>query len=68
MSTQSQNYRILNHLQSGLSIDPWQARDKYGCMRLAARIGELREHGHNIEREMVVNRKTGKTWARYRLA
>ncbi|MGA0207632.1 MAG: helix-turn-helix domain-containing protein [Ilumatobacteraceae bacterium] len=68
MSNLSQNYRILTHLRTGKPLDPWQAIDRYGCMRLAARIAELREQGHPIEREMVTNKKTGKTWARYRLA
>ena len=37
-----------------------------GCLRLAARILELKSRGHNIVREMVTD--GDKTFARYRLA
>jgi hypothetical protein len=41
------------------------ALDKYGCLRLAARINDLRERGHRIDTEIV---KVGdKRFARYRL-
>jgi hypothetical protein len=38
----------------------------FGCLRLAARIADLREKGHNITTEMVTIR--GKRVAVYRLA
>ena len=46
-------------------ITPLEALDDLGCMRLAARIAELREAGHNI---VTVNESAnGKHYARYRL-
>ena len=60
----SQSTRILTHLRRG-PITPLQALDKYGCLRLAARINDLRDRGHKIETEIV---KAGdKRYARYRL-
>ena len=49
----SQNQAILNHLKSGKSITPLQALNLCGTMRLAARIGELKDQGHDIETRMV---------------
>ncbi len=39
----SQKELIRKHLIRRRTITPAQALDLYGCMRLAARIGELRE-------------------------
>ncbi len=41
--TDSQAAAILSHLQAGNSITPRDALQLFGCMRLAARIAELRE-------------------------
>lgn len=43
----SQNTDILNHLQKG-PITTLEALKKYGCMRLASRINDLRHQGHQI--------------------
>jgi hypothetical protein len=48
----SQNQQILNHLQKA-SITPLEALTKYGCLRLAARIKELKDVGHQINRQMI---------------
>ena len=45
----NQNQQILKHIQEHGSINPLMALERYGCMRLAARISELREKGHKIE-------------------
>src|SRR6185436_8943877 len=45
-TTQSQ--LILSHLQEGKSITPQDAQQLFGCMRLAARIADLRKLGHAI--------------------
>lgn len=60
---------ILLHLKDGRSITPLEALDKFGCFRLGARIFELKEEGHPIEREMVeVETRDGTTRvARYSL-
>ena len=60
----SQASRILSHLKRR-PITPLQALDLYGCMRLAARVADLRERGHKIITEpLEIN---GKRIARYRL-
>jgi hypothetical protein len=42
MKKQSQNNRIISHLSKGRTLNPQQALKKFGCMRLAARVNELR--------------------------
>lgn len=59
----SQNKKILHHLKSNGSITPIEALNEYGCFRLAARIKDLRDEGHNILTEIVSN--DGKKYARY---
>ncbi len=54
---------ILAHLKTG-PITPVQALNSYGCFRLAARIKDLREQGHDIEtRDLEL--PNGKTVAQY---
>ena len=60
----SQSTRILSHLKQYGSITPLTALDKYGCMRLAARISDLKDSGNTITTEMV--RAGDKRYARYR--
>lgn len=62
----SQNQKILSHLETGRVISPLKALGLYGCYRLAARIGDLRRSGHNIE-TMIVADGTGRNYAQYRL-
>ena len=45
----TQNKQILKDLKAGKSITPLDALLKYGCMRLAARIYDLKEAGHIIK-------------------
>lgn len=62
---------ILMHMKKYGSITPDEAKEEYGCARLASRINELRVMGYAIETEMVSGkgRHGGKThYARYRLA
>ena len=60
----TQSDRILSALERGAAISPLTALERYGCMRLAARIDELRRAGHNIKTTMV-HEKTGKRYALY---
>ena len=60
----SQKLKILSHLKRG-PLTPYVALDRYGCMRLAARIEELRNDGHRIETEYAA--VNGKRFARYHL-
>ena len=60
----SQNKQILKYLQDGNSITPIEALNKFDCLRLAARISDLRDKGFNIDtiEEIGTN---GKRYARY---
>jgi len=58
----SQTKEILNHLRRE-PITPVQALNLYGCFRLAARVNDLRNKGHDIGTEDV--KQNGKTYARY---
>lgn len=44
----SQREQILKHLNEKGSITPLDALRYYGCLRLSARIYELRKDGHDI--------------------
>ncbi|MCK5609269.1 helix-turn-helix domain-containing protein [Candidatus Pacearchaeota archaeon] len=61
----SQEKQILKHLQSRKRLTQFQALTKFGCFRLAARIGNLKEKGHNIQTTPIY--KNGKRFAQYHL-
>ena len=46
----NQNQQVLNHLAKYGSITPKQALERYGIMRLGARIYDLKNLGYNITR------------------
>lgn len=62
----TQTERILVHLKKGRPISPLQALRRFGCLRLGARIWDLRRDGYRIDRKMV--RRGKKHWAEYRMA
>lgn len=62
----TQAEQILAALKRGRAITPLEALNEFGCFRLAARVGELREQGHAIAVEKVTA-DNGKRFARYRL-
>ena len=65
----SQNARILAHMKVA-PITPLEALKYAGCLRLGARIYNLRDAGHDISTEMVTvqnSRGERKRVARYRL-
>lgn len=62
--TQSQAVLMMLRLHAD-GITPMDALHAVGCMRLAARIRELREAGHHISTTRETRR--GITYARYRL-
>ena len=47
-----QTEEIYRHLQQHGSITPLEALKEYGCMRLGARIWDLKRAGHNITSAM----------------
>lgn len=65
-----QTERILQYMHDFGSISPVEAMQDLGCMRLGARIFELKQAGHAIRREMETGKnRYGETtsYARYRL-
>ena len=63
----AQTKTIWMHMKKFATISPLEALKKYGCMRLAARIYDLKERGCLITRQIVVNHKTKKRYAEYSL-
>ncbi|MDR5727934.1 MAG: helix-turn-helix domain-containing protein [Terriglobia bacterium] len=53
LDSNSQNYRILQHLARGRTLTPIEALRKFRTFRLGARIWELKRRGHKFHREMV---------------
>lgn len=62
----TQNAMILAHLRAGNEITPLEALEKFGCLRLAARISDLRATGQNID-SRIHHGPNGKRFAAYRL-
>lgn len=63
---QSQKDVLLKHLLAGKTITPMKAMMVYGIGRLAARIRELREEGHNIVTALKEDER-GHQYAEYRI-
>ena len=61
----SQNARILEALKAGARITPLDALNRFGCLRLSARIADLKEKGHKIKNEWRI--ENGKRFAEYHL-
>jgi len=59
----SQANQILKCLESGASLTAIDALKRFGCLRLAARIEDLRSEGHPIITTMVM--KNDSRVARY---
>ena len=62
--TTSQNRAILLFLESGGSLSSIDALEKFGSLRLSARINNLRNEGHDIRTEKFKT-PSGKIVARY---
>ena len=68
MERVTQKNNIKKHLQSGQSITPIDALERYGCFRLAAIIHTLKnEYGMDIKTELIKN-KYGTKYGKYTLA
>ena len=61
----AQNRQILAALQKGRELSALDALQEFGCIRLAARIYDLKRQGYAIEKRTAV--KDGKRFALYRL-
>jgi len=63
----TQSEQILAHLKAGKSITPLLALRKFDCLRLGARIWDLRQDGHPIIKQTAYDRKSKKHFASYSL-
>lgn len=50
----TQNDAIYHYLRKGNTLTPLEALRKFGTLRLAARIADLRDSGVPVESEMIV--------------
>ena len=57
---------LAEHLGSGMSISPAEAKEVYGISRLAPRIGELRDRTGAFIQAVLHKDPTGKRYTRYR--
>ena len=62
--TTSQSAKVLYHLENYGSLTAIEALELFACFRLAARINDLKEAGHDIQTEMK-KQKNGKKVAEY---
>ncbi len=49
----SQNERILKYLQGGHLLTPLAALHRFGCLRLGARVWDLKKEGYKIDSRLV---------------
>ena len=61
---QNQSAAILEYLQSGATLTPLEALDRFGSMRLGARIYDLKKQGHPIK-VRIIELRSGKHVAQY---
>jgi hypothetical protein len=59
----TQTQQIREHLLKHNSITPLEALRKFGCMRLAARIEELRRTGFSVQTAIV--QRNGRRYGKY---
>jgi hypothetical protein len=62
----SQSEAILAHLQAGESLTAMQALSLFNCLRLGARVLDLRRAGYDIQSE-TIRTPSGKNVAKYTL-
>ena len=57
--------QVLQHLRTRGTLTPIDALNEYGCFRLAARVKDLRDQGHDV---VTIRESQGeKCFARYML-
>lgn len=49
----SQRLEIQRHLAKGHSITPMQAYNRFGCLALSQRIGEIKRDGFPVDAHMI---------------
>lgn len=65
-TTESQCDKILSFMMKNTCINPLQAQNLFGCMRLASRIKDLKNYGWSIGKNMVPS-PNGNKFAEYYL-
>lgn len=65
MGKQTHEKMILQYMRKHGSITAMDAAREFGCMRLAARISDLRWDGYNIETELEVGKNRNGDSVRY---
>lgn len=63
----SQTEMILEYFKRGGTLTPLEALHKFGCLRLGARVWDLKKRGYDIV-EHLVEIEGGKHVAEYRMA
>ena len=63
----SQSEQILEYLQAGNVLTPLEALRKFNCLRLGARIYDLRQLGYQINSRLITDEHTKKRYASYSL-
>ena len=53
MNTETQNSQIIKHLENGGTLTRLEALNKFKCLNLPSRIGELRDKGYDIKTTMI---------------
>ena len=61
----SQSQQILAWMQAGNDITPLEAWQRFGCLRVGARVYDLKQAGHKIVTAMITDARTGKRYACY---
>lgn len=61
----SQNDAIQEYLEAGHSITPLEALNKFNCLRLGARVADLKKRGLDIVTKIIKDPDTGKRYASY---
>ncbi len=60
----SQERMILEALKKGESLTPLESLKRFGCLRLGARIWDLKRKGHDVKKS-IVKTASGKRVAQY---
>jgi hypothetical protein len=66
MNTETQTQAILRHMRSGYEITALEALKLFSCMRLAARIADIKDQGIDIT-DRWITRDDGVRFKAYRL-
>ena len=53
----TQTQQILDHMMRHGSITPLEALKEYGCMRLGARIWDLKRMGYDIDAQIIISHR-----------